>query len=42
MNSPGGSGYLVFVWVYGMFLGGYHYCLKMYVFQKVRGNLLVI
>ena len=38
MSSPGDSGYLVFVWVYGLFLGGYHYSLKMFVFQKVRAR----
>ena len=29
---------MVFVWVYGLFLGGYHYSLKMFVFQKVRAR----
>ena len=36
--SPGHSGYLVFVWVYGLFLAGYQYSLKMFVFQKVRAR----
>ena len=36
--NPGHSGYLVFVWVYGLFLAGYQYSLKMFVFQKVRAR----
>ena len=31
----GHHGYLIFTWIYGLFLGGFHYSLKMYVFQKV-------
>lgn len=31
-------GYVTFVWVYGIFSGGYNYTLKMYVFQKVRAR----
>ncbi|XP_053201301.1 uncharacterized protein LOC128386308 [Panonychus citri] len=32
------SGYLLFVWIYGFFLGGYMYSLKMYVYEKVRAR----
>ena len=32
------KGYVVFVWVYGIFFGGYNYSLKMYVYQKVRAR----
>ena len=28
----------MFVWVYGLFLAGYQYSLKMFVFQKVRAR----
>ena len=31
-------GYVTFVWVYGIFMGGYSYTLKMYVYQKVRAR----
>ena len=31
-------GYVTFVWVYGIFTGGYSYTLKMYVYQKVRAR----
>ena len=31
------TGYTVFVWLFGIFAGGYHYALKMFVFEKV-GN----
>ena len=34
----GFHGYVTFTWVYGLFLGGYHYSLKMYVYQKVRAR----
>ena len=34
----GYNGYVIFVWVYGIFLGGYNYSLKMYVYQKVRAR----
>ena len=30
------TGYTVFVWLFGIFAGGYHYALKMFVFEKVR------
>ncbi|XP_070508264.1 monocarboxylate transporter 2-like isoform X3 [Chironomus tepperi] len=30
--------YLLFVWIYGIFLGGYHYSLKMFTFEKVRAR----
>ena len=32
------SGYVIFIWVYGIFLGGYNYSLKMYLFEKVRAR----
>ena len=35
MKVRGHSGYLIFVWVYGIFLGGHQYSLKMYIFEKV-------
>ena len=35
------TGYTVFVWVFGIFCGGYHYALKMYVFEKVGGREVV-
>ncbi|XP_077488487.1 monocarboxylate transporter 10-like isoform X1 [Amblyomma americanum] len=31
-------GYLLFVWIYGIFLGGYQYALKMYTLEKVRAR----
>ena len=34
----GYKGYIVFVWSYGIFLGGYQYCLKMYIYEKVRAR----
>ena len=34
----GYKGYVVFVWSYGVFLGGYHYSLKMYIYEKVRAR----
>ena len=34
----GFNGYVTFTWVYGLFLGGYNYSLKMYVYQKVRAR----
>ena len=34
----GYNGYVIFVWVYGIFIGGYFYSLKMYVYQKVRAR----
>jgi len=32
------SGYLLFTWIYGFFLGGYMYSLKMFVYEKVRSR----
>ena len=29
----------MFVWLFGIFAGGYHYALKMFVFEKVRLSL---
>jgi predicted MFS family arabinose efflux permease len=34
----GYSGYVIFIWVYGLFYGGFNYCLKMYVYEKVRAR----
>ena len=34
----GYKGYIVFVWSYGIFLGGYQYCLKVYIYEKVRAR----
>ena len=34
----GNSGYMIFIIVYGTFLGGYNYSLKMYLFEKVRAR----
>ncbi|XP_035919375.1 monocarboxylate transporter 8-like isoform X1 [Anopheles stephensi] len=31
-------GYVMFVWIYGIFCGGYHYSLKMYTYEKVRAR----
>ncbi|XP_076365105.1 monocarboxylate transporter 10-like [Tachypleus tridentatus] len=32
------KGYLLFVWIYGLFYGGYTYSLKMYTLEKVRAR----
>ncbi|XP_013778241.2 monocarboxylate transporter 12-like [Limulus polyphemus] len=32
----GYHGYVLFVWIYGIFSGGYQYSLKMYLYEKVR------
>lgn len=37
-SVEGYNAYVIFVWVYGVFLGGYHYSLKMYVYEKVRAR----
>lgn len=37
-SVEGYYGYVTFVWVYGIFIGGYNYTLKMYVYQKVRAR----
>ena len=34
----GYNGYVMFVWIYGIFLGGYNYTLKLYVYEKVRAR----
>lgn len=31
-------GYIFFVWIYGIFCGGYHYSLKMYTYERVRAR----
>ena len=37
-SLKGDKGFVPFVWVFGVFSGGYHYSLKMYVFEKVRAR----
>ena len=32
------NGYVIFVWLYGISVAGYHYSLKMFVYQKVRAR----
>ncbi|KAF4532380.1 hypothetical protein B566_EDAN004461 [Ephemera danica] len=34
----GYHGYVLFVWIYGIFLGGFLYSLKMYVLERVRAR----
>ena len=34
----GYNGYVMFVWIYGVFCGGYNYTLKMYIYEKVRAR----
>lgn len=34
----GYNGFSMFVWIYGIFMGGYNYALKMYVYEKVRAR----
>ena len=34
----GYKGYVVFVWCFGIFCGGYCYSLKMYIYEKVRAR----
>ena len=34
----GYNGYVLFVWIYGIFCGGYNYTLKMYIYEKVRAR----
>ncbi|XP_037074824.1 monocarboxylate transporter 2-like [Pollicipes pollicipes] len=34
----GYGGYVLFVWVYGLFCGGYSYSLKMFTYEKVRAR----
>lgn len=34
----GYSGYVVFSWAYGFFLGGYNYALKVYTYERVRAR----
>ena len=38
MAVDGYKGYVIFVWSYGIFLGGYQYTLKMYIFENVRAR----
>ena len=37
-SVQGYNGYVVFVWIFGIFSGGYHYSLKMYIYEKVRAR----
>jgi len=37
-SVQGTNGYLIFVWIFGIFAGGYQYSLKMFVFEKVRAR----
>lgn len=32
------QGYVLFVWIYGIFCGGYNYSLKMYTYERVRAR----
>jgi len=34
----GETGFLAFLWMFGISTGGYHYTLKMFVFEKVRAR----
>ena len=34
----GYGGYVLFVWVYGLFFGAYSYSLKMFAYEKVRAR----
>jgi hypothetical protein len=34
----GYNGYVLFVWIYGLFYGGYSYSLKLYIYEKVRAR----
>lgn len=34
----GYHGYVLFSWIYGIFLGGYHYSLKVYTYEKARAR----
>lgn len=35
---PDYIGYMCYVWTYGIFSGGYSYCLKMLIYEKVRAR----
>ena len=37
-STYGYKGYVVFVWCYGIFYGGYYYSLKMFIYEKVRAR----
>ena len=37
-SLEGYNGYLLFVWLYGVFLGGFHYVLKVYTFERIRAK----
>lgn len=37
-SLQGYHGYLLFVWMYGIFLGGFHYVLKVYTFERIRAK----
>ncbi|CAG0879409.1 unnamed protein product [Darwinula stevensoni] len=38
VSIEGYHGHVLFVWIYGVFCGGYHYSLKMYTFERVRAR----
>lgn len=38
ISVQGHRGYVLFCWIYGLFLGGHFYALRMYVFEKVRAR----
>jgi len=37
-SLQGYHGYLLFVWMYGVFLGGFHYVLKVFTFERIRAK----
>ncbi len=37
-SVEGYNGYVMFVWIYGIFTGGFMYTLKMYIYEKVRAR----
>jgi len=37
-SLEGYHGYLLFVWMYGVFLGGFHYVLKVFTFERIRAK----
>ena len=39
LSVEGYHGYLLFVWMYGFFLGGFELSLKVYTFERVRVRL---
>jgi len=37
-SVEGYHGYVIFVWIFGVFCGGYNYSLKMFTYEKVRAR----